>query len=225
LLGNNSDFALKLFEPKILKRINEDGKRLYVTESGDKYTSVTTALSYLNKKGIAIWRARVGEKEANRISRQASVAGTAVHDIAEKYMLNILTEENLNPIAWTTFKTIKPFLDENVDEVYGVELQMYSDSLKAAGTADLICRYNGKNTILDFKTSKKRKTRSQIKNYFMQGAAYADMVEQHYDMKIDQIVILMAVHDSNEPVVFTEELSEWTPMTRKFFDLYNRGML
>jgi genome maintenance exonuclease 1 len=218
-------FRYELFEPKTLQRINEEGKRLYVTESGEKYTSVTTALSYFSRKGIAIWRSRVGDAEANRISRQASAAGTAMHDIAEHYMLGTLDEEKMNPIAWSNFKTIKPHLDENVEIIYGVELQMYSDQLKAAGTADLICQYDGKNTILDFKTSKKKKTRSQIKTYFMQGAAYADMVEQHYGLKIDQIVILMAVHGSPDPVVFIEPIGEWSEMTRKFFQLYNEGKL
>ena len=220
----SSDFALKLFEPKTLKRINEDGKRLYVTESGEKYPSVTSALGALSRKKIWEWRKRVGAETANKISTQASRAGTAVHQIAEDYILNQM-KEDVNPIALNTFRTIQPMLDQNVDEIYGVELQMYSDELKTAGTADLICRYAGKNTVLDFKTSKRWKSKDEIKSYFMQGAAYATMVKEHYDMDIERIVILMAVNAGEGAIVFDEPLEDWQPMTRKFFDLYHKGKL
>ena len=220
----SSDFALKLFEPKTLKRINEDGKRLYVTESGEKYPSVTSALGALSRKKIWEWRKRVGAETANKISTQASRAGTAVHQIAEDYILNQM-KEDVNPIALNTFRTIQPMLDQNVDEIYGVELQMYSDELKTAGTADLICRYDGKNTILDFKTSKRWKTKDEIHSYFMQGAAYATMVKEHYDMDIERIVILMAVGGGEGALVFDEPLEDWQPMARKFFDLYHKGKL
>ncbi len=129
----NSDFALKLFEPKTLKRINEDGKRLYVTESGEKYPSVTSALGALSRKKIWEWRKRVGAETANKISTQASRAGTAVHHIAEDYILNQL-KADANPISLNTFRTIQPYLDQNVDEIHGVELHMYSDTTKKTDT-------------------------------------------------------------------------------------------
>jgi hypothetical protein len=110
LQEKNSGFALKLFEPKPLKRINEDGKRLYVTESGEKYPSVTSALGALSRKKIWEWRKRVGAETANKISTQASRAGTAVHQIAEDYILNQM-KEDANPIALNTFRTIQPYLD------------------------------------------------------------------------------------------------------------------
>ncbi len=220
----NSGFALKLFEPKPLKRINEDGKRLYVTESGEKYPSVTSALGALSRKKIWEWRKRVGAETANKISTQASRAGTAVHQVAEDYILGQM-KEDVNPIALNTFRTIQPYLDEHVDEIYGVELQMYSDELKTAGTSDLICRYAGQNTILDFKTSKRWKSKDEIHSYFMQGAAYATMVKEHYDMDIERIVILMAVGGGEGAIVFNEPLEDWQPMTRKFFDLYHKGKL
>jgi len=217
-------FDYELFEPKKLKRKNVDGKRLYVTESGEKYPSVTTVLSYFSKKSIYRWRQRVGAEEANKVSAQASRAGTEVHNIAEMYTLGTLNQKKVNPIALSTFRTIQPYLDENVDTIYGIELQMYSDELRTAGTADLICKYNGKNTMLDFKTSKRPKKKEDIITYFMQAAAYSVMVKELYDMDIEQVVILMAVHQG-EPIVFVEPIDDYIKMTKKFFDLYNRGML
>lgn len=218
------EFRYEMFEGKTLKRKNVEGKRLYVTESGEKYPSVTTVLSYFSRKGIAAWRARVGNEEANRVSSQASRAGTAVHDIAEKYTLGTLNEKESNPIALATFRTIQPYLDDNVDVIHGIELQMYSDELKTAGTADLICEYNGKKTMLDFKTSKRPKKKEDITTYFMQAAAYSIMVKEHYDIDIEQVVILMAVHQG-EPIVFVEPIEYYIKMTRKFFQLYNQGKI
>lgn len=218
------NFEYDLFEPKPLNRINEDGRRLYVTETGDKYPSVTSALGALSRKSINEWRRRVGFEEANKISTQASRAGTAVHNIAEKYVLGTLNESEANPIALNTFRTIQPYLDENVNIIHGVELQMYSDVLKTAGTADLICDYKGEKTMLDFKTSKRRKTKEQVTSYFMQAAAYSQMVKEHYNININKIVILMAVHDGSS-LVFEEDVDDWMPMTHKFFKLYHEGKL
>lgn len=218
------NFVHELFEPKTLKRVNEDGKRLYVTEEGHYYPSVTTALSYLSRKGIQAWRNRVGHDVANKISSQAATAGTAVHNIAEKYVSNDSTWKDAMPISLEKFKTIQPYLDENVNKIYGIELQMYSDQLKTAGTADLICEYNGVPTVLDFKTSRRRKTKGQILNYFMQGTAYSIMVKEHYGVDIEQIVVLMAVND-DLPLVFIEPVADYEKMVRKYFQLYTDGKL
>ena len=68
---------------------NKDGVRLYETPDGNKYPSITTVLSVRNKKGLMEWRKRVGEEEANKISRQAAGRGTAVHKLAEDYLDNV----------------------------------------------------------------------------------------------------------------------------------------
>lgn len=221
---NNSGFALKLFEPKKLKQINEDGRRLYVTEGGEKYPSVTTALSLIGRKKLNEWRRRVGFDKANKIGQQAARAGTAVHNVAEKYVLGEdISKEN--PIALSKFNTIKPYLDNNVDEIYGIELRMYSDELKTAGTADLICRYNGKNTLLDFKTSKRRKSKEDILSYFLQCSAYSIMAKEHYNFDVEQIVILMTIAEEPTPEIFVEDINNYINKTRKYFEYYHQGLL
>jgi genome maintenance exonuclease 1 len=218
------NFVHKLFEEKTLNRIEEDGKRLYVTDEGNRYPSVTTVLSYLSAKSIRQWKERVGHEVANRISSGAARNGTAVHNVAEKYVLNDPTWKDEMPIAIDQFLRIKPYLDENVTEIYGVELRMYSDELQTAGTADLICLYNGVPTVLDFKTSRRRKSKDDILSYFMQGTAYSIMVKEHYGVDIEQIVILMAVTD-DAPIVFVEPVEQYKPMVRKYFDLHSKGKL
>ena len=67
---------------------NINGKRYYAIDDDIKYPSITTIMSTLpdKVKGLSDWRKRVGEKEANKISTQASRKGTVVHDIIEKYL-------------------------------------------------------------------------------------------------------------------------------------------
>lgn len=211
-----------LFEQKKLNRTEENGKRLYVTENGEKYPSVTTILSYLSRNKIQKWRKNVGEETANQISRQASSAGTAMHNVAEKYVLGDATWKNEPPIALDRFLTLKPYIDEHVKKIYGIEIQMYSHSLKTAGTADLICEYDGLDTVLDFKTSRRRKEKKDITNYFIQCSAYAIMAKELYDFDAKQIVILMSVGDGTV-IEFRENIQPYIKMTQKFFEFYNEG--
>lgn len=217
-------FTHKLFPEIKLERVEENGKRLYLTPSGNKYPSVTTALGYLSRKKIMEWRKRVGNEEANRIGTRAANAGTAVHNIAEKFLLNDETWKDTMPIPLSRFNKIRPFLEKNVNEIYGIEHRMYSDQLCTAGTADLICSYNNIPTILDFKTSSRAKSEKEILSYFMQSTAYAIMVEELYGKKIEQIVILMAVHE-DDPLEFINTTKKYEILTRKFFKFYNEGLL
>ena len=60
--------------------------RIYIDDKGFEYPSVTTVLSVLENKGLEEWRKRVGEEEANRVSKIATVRGEAVHKIFEDYL-------------------------------------------------------------------------------------------------------------------------------------------
>ena len=73
-----------------------DGKRYYVTPSGNRYPSVTSVTGILNKVWIQKWRKAVGEKKANKISRQAASRGTRYHQLQEDYVNNILTQEMID---------------------------------------------------------------------------------------------------------------------------------
>ena len=62
------------------------GERRYVTPEGNSYPSITTILGNQPKPGLVEWRKRVGDIEANKIMREASSLGTAVHDLCEQYL-------------------------------------------------------------------------------------------------------------------------------------------
>ena len=203
------------------------GTRLYVTPEGKKYPSITTVLSVRGKEAIYEWRRRVGEEEANRITRHACARGTALHTIAEKYLNNELDiyKKDEMPHVVALFRSIQPILDNNIGRVVMQERPLYSDHLGIAGRVDLIAEYEGKLSVIDFKTSKRVKTREEISNYFIQAAAYAIMFEERTGIPVSRSVIVMAVDDNPVPVVFKEKRDSWTSELQKVIKEYNTKKL
>lgn len=188
-----------------LDSVQEDGKRFYLTPSGKKYPSMTTVLQLMTAEGIAKWRARVGDEVANKISAQASRRGTLMHKLCEDYVNNEeINTESLMPLDLQNFNALKEQMDKHFGKVYGQEIALYSDFLEMAGRVDCIAEYKGKLSIIDYKTSKKVKKRSNIKNYFMQAAGYAVMFEEIFKKPINNLVILMSV-DHEGVVEFVEK--------------------
>jgi genome maintenance exonuclease 1 len=182
--------------------------RKYQTPQGKSYPSITTVLSLQSKAAIAKWRARVGTEEANKISHRASSRGTAVHDMAEKYVNNDVNWYKAMPNILADFSAIKPILDERLSLVYGQELPLYSDHLKIAGRVDCVGIFDGKISIIDYKTSKRAKKYEWVKSYFMQEAFYAIAWEERTGMPITQLVTIIAV-DNDDPQVFIEHRDNW----------------
>lgn len=187
-----------------LKTETVNGKRHYVTPEGAKYPSITTCLSILSRDSIMAWRKRVGAEEANRVSTKASRRGTRVHQMCEDYINNDLDIKKFLPTEKETFNSIKPVIDENINNVYAQEMALYSDYLGVAGRVDCIAEWNGKLSVIDFKTSRKPKKKEYISNYFQQASAYCVMFEERTGIPIQQTVILIAV-DEDEPQVFLEK--------------------
>ena len=186
-----------------------DSGRVYTTPDG-KYPSITTVLSILSEDGIRAWRARVGEEEANKISRVAATRGTNVHAIIEKYLNN---EEDYAdgylPNIIGNFKDVQPILDSKIGSICAQEVPLYSNHLRVAGRVDCVGEFDGTLSIIDFKTSRKLKKKEWIDGYFIQAAAYAIMYEERTGTPITQLVILIAV-DNESPQVFIEHRDNWT---------------
>tara|TARA_R110000868_G_scaffold75743_6_gene218391 strand:- start:32 stop:703 length:672 start_codon:yes stop_codon:yes gene_type:complete len=206
-----------------LTQLNENGTRYYVTPSGNKYPSITTVLSEYNRKAIFEWRQRVGSEEANKISGKASTRGTKLHKNCEDYI------NNKDPVFKTPFETIlfnsiKPTL-HRINNVYAQELRMFSDHLRIAGTVDCVGEFDGKLSVIDFKTANRRKDPSYIENYFMQCSAYAIMFEEIFEIPVSQIVVAIAVED-DEPQVFVEKRNTHVKRLLHYRDLYesNQGV-
>jgi len=228
---------MKTFHREELPQIDLDSEtteagRFYITPSGAKYPSITTVLSAMQseekKKVLANWKARVGEKEANKISRQATSRGTGMHTICENYTCNFPNPlRGHMPTAVEMFKKIKPVLDTRVGTIYGNEIALFSDRLKSAGRTDLIAQFDGIRSIVDFKTSKKEKKEEWITDYFLQSTAYAIMLEEMYpSIKVPQIAIIIAVEESERisHQVFVKRTADYREQVYQLFSQYHMNL-
>ena len=200
---NRKDFELDLLEFAQLNRI--DGEtRLYETPTGQRYPSVTTALGKMtDKTALNEWRQRVGEVEANKVSARAATRGTNIHNMCEKYILGEEVDTSM-PFNMTMFRQIKMILDDKVDMIRATECTLFSHHLQIAGTCDLIADYDGRLSIIDYKTSAKRKRKDWIEGYFLQASLYSYMLWEMTDILVKDIVIIIGVDDSLESQIFIE---------------------
>ena len=190
--------------------VTKDSGRVYTDPNNNTYPSITTVLSILSEDAIKAWRARVGEEEANRISKTASNRGTAVHDLLERYVNNESDfDKEVEPHIMQSFYDVKPVLDKCLTKVYSQEAGLYSERLGVAGRVDCVGEWNGIDSIIDYKTSKKLKKKEWIDSYFMQSTAYAIMWEERTGIPINQIVVVIAV-DNEKPQIFIEKRENWT---------------
>ena len=205
---------------QIPERQTVKGVRRYVTPEGNAYPSITTILGNQPKPGLVEWRKRVGDIEANKIMREASSLGTAVHDLCEQYLYNYKLKTSNNE-AMGIFNRLR-FLLGNVDNIIGLEIPLYSDQLKVAGTADCIAEYNGKLSVIDFKTSKKPKKEEWIEDYYIQAFFYAIAFFERTGAIPEQVVILIAVRDVFEVQVFKKSMDELDTYIDKLIDIMKK---
>lgn len=191
--------------------------RFYETPGGH-FPSVTTVIgAYKGTAGLDEWRARVGEEEARKVGGRARVRGTAVHEVAERYLLNEPDwASDAMPSNLDSFLTIKPILDRHVGKVFAVEAPLWSDRLRTAGRTDLLAEWDGVPSIIDFKTSLRVKKEGDIWGYFIQKSCYGAMVEERLGQDFPRIVTVMMV-DHEPPQVFVKERSVYHPEVVKIF--------
>lgn len=202
--------------PKI-KRVNENGKRVYLTPTGEKYPSVTGVTGFGTKKEIMEWRDRVGHEEANRISTRAANRGTRLHKICEDHMYGKPVNPDMFDIEiWNQFKS----QIEHIDNIHGIESKLYSHKHKVAGTCDLIAEYKGVLSILDWKTSRRLKGIDEADSYLMQCAAYAECFHELTGLQIDSLVVIIGTDDEKHPVVFQEDKTKWLKLFKQKRYLY-----
>ena len=187
-----------------LDRETIDGVRYYDVPDVEGYTklvSITSVTSWINREIFRAWRARVGNEEADKVTKAATSRGTDMHTLTEHYLKN----EDLptvQPLPEILFKQSKPQLNL-IDNIHALEKSMYSLQLGIAGTVDCIAEYDGELAIIDFKTSKKPKPRKWIDHYFVQCAAYACMLFELKDIAVKKFVIIMSC-ENGEVKVYEE---------------------
>jgi len=160
-----------------LERETIDGTRYYKVPDEEqllRLVSITSVTSHKNRQFFANWRKKVGEEEADKITRQATSRGTDMHTLVENYLYN-RELPSVQPLSDFLFKIAKKDLNR-INNIHALEGSLYSKVLGVAGTVDCIAEFDGELAIIDFKTSKKPKPREWIEHYFVQCMAYGCML-------------------------------------------------
>jgi len=164
--------------PDLKSETHTDGRRYYTSPKGKRLPSVTTVVGAMKKQSIMEWRNRVGEEEANRVSKLATGRGNRVHDLAERYLKNEKIDWMREmPDAVEMFRTLIPHI-HRINNIHYIEQALWSESIGLAGRVDLIAEWDGVLSVIDFKTSKRIKQREDIQDYFAQCTAYSGMYEE-----------------------------------------------
>jgi hypothetical protein len=147
-------------------RIPKRSKDGYYIVEDRPLVSVTTALDIVDT-GIGEWKAKVGTKEAGKISRTATTLGKQVHKIPEADIKRTELKLPKKPSqgllnCQTAYHRWRE--EHHTEQLLLAEEFVYSLTQGYAGTADAV----GVDAVYDFKTSKRI---SPL--YWLQLAAYA----------------------------------------------------
>lgn len=198
-----------------LKREMIDGVRYYtINGENKKLVSITSVISHYNKEKFAKWRERVGEEEANRVTKRATSRGTDMHLLTEYHLLN-KELPSVQPLSEMLFKIAKPTLNR-INNIRTLEGALYSDILGVAGTVDCIAEFDNELSVIDFKTSAKPKPREWVEGYFVQTMFYGMALYEMTGIPIKKLVIIMSC-ENGECVVYEEkDLNKYMKLVVKY---------
>ena len=208
------------------KRI--DGFRFYDI-NGKNYPSITTVLGIRKSEALKGWREKIGEGVANWEMGRAARRGKSFHTLVEQYLKGE-TPSIRDVLPLGLFKLLKPYIDQ-IDNIHLLEAIMYSPKLTVAGQVDCVAEYNGKLSVIDFKTSNKERQEDWIDNYFLQTTAYAHMYEETFGTPIEQIVILIASEDGTTQAFiknkadYEKELGKSIESFYKYYEELNKDKI
>ena len=208
-------------------RAYTNGRRMYDVNN-EKLPSVTTILNATKSKeaieNLNRWRTKLGAAAADKITKEATSRGQAMHDFLEKFLLGKL---NLDLLGDNTLERqmadqiIENGLRNKINEIWGVEATLYYPE-RYAGAADLICNYEGKNSIIDFKNSSQLRKDEWNTDYYLQLSAYQMAHNKVYGTDINQGVILVCTKDLmfQRFVIDSERLKHYQEIFMRKVDEY-----
>ena len=210
------------------KGMRVDGHRFYNID-GTNYPSVTTVLGIRKTEQLKEWRQKIGEDVAKWEMGRAARRGKSFHTLVEQYIKGE-TPSIRDVLPLGLFKLLKPYIDQ-IDNIHLLEAIMYSKKLTIAGQVDCVAEYNGKLSVIDFKTANKERQEDWIENYFLQTTAYAHMYEETFGTPIEQNVILIASEDGSVQTFikskadYEEELGKSIQNFYKYFEELNKDKI
>ena len=215
-----------LLHPEIpkIKQVNIDGVRYYDTPDGT-LISITSLLKNFTPQGILDWREAVGEEVANEVMRAAADRGSKVHKIIENCLSNKSENDlvgNYGDLAARMFSQMVPALDK-IDRIRALEKGLYSTRFGIAGRVDCIAEYDKELTVIDFKTST-RKRDERNETHLVQASFYSLAWEERTGEKVNQIVILTTTEDG-ELDVYRDDPSKHVGRLEEMIEEYKTGKI
>ena len=189
------------------------GAHYYIKEGKEAYPSVTTILYETgDHSGIDRWKMREGEEVANHILKTSSAIGKAVHDLNFDYVNNVNMVNKINSaplLAEAHHIKMRKYMDK-IDTVFATEAKLCSDIHRFAGTTDCVAIYEGKMSVIDYKTNRSPKKEEYLLDYYLQLAGYAIMWEEMTGMVVDQGVLIISTEKNtlHEKIVDVEKYKE-----------------
>ena len=213
-----------LLHPEIpkIKQVNIDGVRYYDTPDGT-LISITSLLKNFTPEGILEWRKAVGEDVANEVMRAAADRGSKVHKIIENCLSNKPENDlvgNYGELAARMFSQMVPALDK-IDRIRALEKGLYSTRFGIAGRVDCIAEYDKELTVIDFKTST-RKRDERNETHLVQASFYSLAWEERTGEKVNQIAILTTTEDG-ELDVYRDDPSNHVDRLEEMIEEYKSG--
>jgi len=173
--------------------IEKDDAHYYQTPSGVIYPSITTILQKTQtlekQQSLQNWREQ--ETASEYITQQASIVGSETHKLIENYLNGEEILEKFRLLSEAHFNNLLPFVNK-INDIHGIELRLYSDKMKLAGTSDCIAKYEGKLSIIDYKTKRSNQREEWLTDHFIQATSYGVMFKELTGIKVEQIVILVS---------------------------------
>ena len=200
--------------------IEKDDSHYYQTPSGIVYPSITTMLQNTQteekKQSLQNWREQ--EIASDYITLEASIIGSETHKLIENYLNGEEILENFRLLSDAHFNNLLPFVNK-INDIHGIELRLYSDKMKLAGTSDCIAKYNGKLSIIDYKTKRSNQREEWLTDHFIQATSYGVMFKELTGIKVDQIVILVS-SEKNTRMEFLKNPDDYLDLLEQRIDQY-----
>lgn len=186
-----------------------------------KLIRVTTVLDYVESKWKEFWWRKVGFEAADKISKESSEFGTAVHAIIGEmlcygkpmsYLALPIVKTAIQAFEYIQERDIKPLFDTWEQSL---EIEVKDEKLGLVGHFDLAASIDGVPYIVDFKTG------SKMRNSFpLQMSAYAKMANKMFATSIDN-ALTIRTHWNKDIQEVDFEVKEYTNLIKKYWKLFN----
>ena len=189
--------------------IEKDNEHYYKTPKGDVFPSITTVLqktmSAEKQQSLQNWKEQ--EMAAEHITQESAMIGTQTHKLIENHLNGIAQTDEVRLLSVAHFNNLIPFL-QKINNIHGTELRLYSNEMKLAGMSDCIAEYDGKLSIIDYKTKRSNQQEEWMTDHFIQGTAYSEMFKELSGIEVKQVVILVS-SEKNTRMEFVKNTEDY----------------